>query len=94
MGEIIGGVRYSLVPMPDAMKETTAYVGNLCEFVHDEDLSSLFAQVSNLLTVPSCVVRKIDTTSLRYGFVAFPTVQEKEVRSSSYDVCCLNLIFP
>lgn len=80
IAELIGGIRYnSLVPIPDAMKETTAYVGNLCEFVHDQDLSQLFAQVSSLLTVPSCVVRKIDTTSLGYGFVAFRTVQEKEV---------------
>ena len=77
--QMVGGERYSLIPMPDCMKSTTAYVGNLCEFVRDDDLSDLFAQVSVLRTLPCCVVRKPDSTSLRYGFVSFPNVQEKDV---------------
>ena len=77
--QMAGGERYSLVPMPDSMKTTTVFVGNLCEFVHDEDLSRLFAAASRLLRVPAIVVRKPDTQSLRYGFVSFPTRQEKEV---------------
>jgi RNA recognition motif. (a.k.a. RRM, RBD, or RNP domain) len=76
---LIGGERYSLVPMPDRMKATTLFVGNLCEFVRDADLSNLFSQVSSLMTVPSCVVRKVDTQSMGYGFVSFPSVKEKEV---------------
>ena len=77
--QMAGGERYSLVPMPDSMKTTTVFVGNLCEFVQDEDLSRLFAAASRLLRVPAIVVRKPDTQSLRYGFVSFPTRQEKEV---------------
>jgi RNA recognition motif. (a.k.a. RRM, RBD, or RNP domain) len=77
--QLVGGVRYSLVPMPELMKATTAYVGNLCEFVNDQDLSDLFAQVSTLLSIPSCVVRKPDFTSLQYGFVSFPSETEKIV---------------
>jgi RNA recognition motif-containing protein len=75
------------VPMPDRMKATTLFVGNLCEFVRDTDLSSLFSQVSSLVTVPSCVVRKVDTQSMGYGFVSFPNVKEKEV--GSYWFMCL-----
>lgn len=76
---LVGGERYSLVPMPDSMKATTLFVGNLCEFVNDADLSTLFAQASSLLTVPSCVVRKVNTQSMGYGFVSFPSIDEKEV---------------
>jgi hypothetical protein len=76
---IIGGERYSLIPMPEKMKSTTVFVGNLCEFVQDKDLSSYFSQVSSLTYVPSCVVRKVDTQSMGYGFVSFPNEQEKEV---------------
>jgi hypothetical protein len=78
---LVGGERYSLVPMPNAMKATTIFVGNLCEFVQDSDLSTYFSQVSSLTSVPSCVVRKVDTQSMGYGFVSFPNVQEKEVNS-------------
>jgi hypothetical protein len=78
---LIGGERYSLVPMPNAMKATTIFVGNICEFVQDSDLSTYFSQVSSLTSVPSCVVRKVDTQSMGYGFVSFPNVQEKEVIS-------------
>lgn len=78
--QLVGGERYSLVPMPDNMKPTTVFVGNLCEFVQDEDLSRFFAAASTHLSrVPATVVRKPDTQSLRYGFVSFPTRQEKEV---------------
>ena len=76
---LVGGERYSMVPMPNAMKATTIFVGNLCEFVQDSDLSNFFSQVSSLTTVPSCVVRKVNTQSMGYGFVSFPNVQEKEV---------------
>jgi RNA recognition motif. (a.k.a. RRM, RBD, or RNP domain) len=79
---MVGGERYSLVPMPDSMKSTTLFVGNVCEFVKDEDLSRLFSEVSSVLSVPSCVVRKVNTQSLGYGFVSFPSVKEKEVRSA------------
>jgi RNA recognition motif. (a.k.a. RRM, RBD, or RNP domain) len=84
--QLVGGVRYSLVPMPELMKATTAYVGNLCEFVNDQDLSDLFAQVSTLLSIPSCVVRKPDFTSLQYGFVSFPSETEKIVSRPPRDV--------
>jgi RNA recognition motif. (a.k.a. RRM, RBD, or RNP domain) len=80
---MIGGVRFESVPIPEAMKETTLFVGNLCEFVKDEDLSQLFQSVSKLKSLPACVARKVDTSSLLYGFVCFPTVEEKEV---SYDL--------
>lgn len=76
---LIGGERYSLVPMPRAMKATTIFVGNICEFVQDSDLSMYFSQVSSLTSVPSCVVRKVNTQSMGYGFVSFPNVDEKEV---------------
>lgn len=76
---LIGGERYSLVPMPKAMKATTIFVGNICEFVQDSDLSIYFSQVSSLTSVPSCVVRKVNTQSMGYGFVSFPNVDEKEV---------------
>ena len=68
-----------MVPLPDRMCDTTIFVGNLCEFVQDDDLSKLFRSVSTLQSVPSCVVRKANMQSLRYGFVSFPTVEEKEV---------------
>ncbi len=77
---IIGGERYSMVPMPNAMKATTIFVGNLCEFVQDSDLSNYFSEVSSLTTVPSCIVRKVNTQSMGYGFVSFLNVQEKEVK--------------
>jgi RNA recognition motif-containing protein len=75
----MGWERYSMVPLPDSMMSTTVFVGNLCEFVDNNDLSELFRSVSGLSSVPSVVVRKPDTSSMRYGFVSFPTVQEKEV---------------
>lgn len=75
---LVGGERYSMVPLPDSMVDTTVFVGNLGEFVNDDHLSSLFASVSSLQSLPACVVRKPDMTSLEYGFVSFPTVQEKE----------------
>lgn len=76
--QFVGGARYELNELPDSMMATTVFVGNLNEFVHDEDLAALFARVSSLQTVPACVVRKPDMSSLRYGFVSFPSVQEKE----------------
>ena len=79
---MMGGQRYEMVPLPDRMCDTTLFVGNLCEFVNDDDLSQLFQTVSTLQSVPACVVRKANMQSLRYGFVTFLTVEEKEVRES------------
>jgi hypothetical protein len=76
---LVGGERYEMIPLPDSMVDTTLFVGNLCEFVHDDDLSKLFQSVSILNSVPACVARKPDMTSREYGFVSFPSMQEKEV---------------
>lgn len=81
LGELLaGGERYEMVPLPDSMFPTTVFVGNLCEFCSDDDLSRIFQSVSRLQSVPACVARKPNMNSLHYGFVAFPTVEEKEVR--------------
>lgn len=77
--QLMGGERYEMNELPDSMMDTTVFVGNLNEFVQDEDLSMLFQTVSSLQTLPACVVRKPDMSSLEYGFVSFPSVQEKEV---------------
>jgi hypothetical protein len=77
----VGGERYENVPLPDSMLETTIFVGNLCEFARDEDLSQKFRSVTNLQSLPACVARRPNSQSLEYGFVAFPTVEEKEVGS-------------
>lgn len=91
--QLVGGERYSLVPMPDNMKATTVFVGNLCEFVQDEDLSRFFAAASTHLSrVPATVVRKPDTQSLRYGFVSFPTRQEKEVGGLGVCSFCASVV--
>jgi hypothetical protein len=76
---LVGGIRYEMVPLPDSMMDTTLFVGNLCEFCKDEDLSNLFCSVSTLQSVPACVARKPNMSSLRYGFVTFLNAQEKEV---------------
>lgn len=78
MEELVGGERFEMSKLPDSMIDTTLFVGNLCEFVNDNDLSNLFGTVSILKSVPACVVRKPDMTSLKYGFVSFPSVKEKE----------------
>ena len=79
MEMFIGGERYENVPLPDSMLDTTIFVGNLCEFARDEDLSQQFRSVTNLISLPACVARRPNSQSLKYGFVAFPTVEEKEV---------------
>uniref|UniRef100_A0A7S3KZE6 RRM domain-containing protein n=1 Tax=Amphora coffeiformis TaxID=265554 RepID=A0A7S3KZE6_9STRA len=76
--QIVGGERYEMNELPDSMMATTLFVGNLNEFVKDDDLSDLFQSVSSLQTLPACVVRKPDMSSLEYGFVSFPSVEEKE----------------
>ena len=76
---LMGGQRYEFVPLPDIMLDTTIFVGNLCEFAQDEDLSRTFREVSTLQSVPACVARRPNSQSLEYGFVSFPTVEEKEV---------------
>lgn len=81
--QIIGGVRYEFAELPDSMIPTTVFVGSLNEFVTDDDLSRLFQSVSKLHSVPACVARKADMSSLSYGFVCFPTREEKEVRRVS-----------
>jgi len=78
MAMFAGGERYENVPLPDSMIETTLFVGNLCEFARDEDLSQKFRSVTNLQSLPACVARRPNSQSLEYGFVAFPTVEEKE----------------
>jgi hypothetical protein len=80
MEVMMGGQRFEMVPLPDSMLDTTIFVGNLCEFAKDEDLSNVFQSVSRLQSVPACVVRKANMASLKYAFVSFPTVEEKEVR--------------
>jgi hypothetical protein len=80
--KMLGGERYEMVPLPDSMISTTLFVGNLCEFVTDDILSGLFQAVSKLQSVPACVARKPNMSSMHYGFVHFLTVEEKEVRCS------------
>lgn len=72
------GVRYEMIPLPDRMCDTTVFVGNFCEFVYDDDLSHLFQVVSASRSPPACVIRKANMQSLRYGFVSFLSVAEKE----------------
>ena len=79
-GEMVaGGQRYEMIPLPDSMVDTTIFVGNLCEFANDDDLQIIFSKVSSLQSVPAIVARKPNMNSLQYGFVSFPTVEEKEV---------------
>jgi len=68
-----------MVELPDSMMSTTLWVGNLCEFITDEQLSEVFQQASEQLFVPACVARKPNMESLKYGFVAFRSEEEKEV---------------
>ena len=75
---MMGGERYEMVPLPDSMLQTTLFVGNLNEFVSDDDLSELFAPITEWSSVPACVVRKPNMASLKYGFVTFPTEEHKE----------------
>jgi len=75
---MVGGERYEMIPLPDSMVDTTIFVGNLCEFVTDDNLSDLFQAVTPLNSVPSSVARKANMNSLQYGFVTFMTVEEKE----------------
>lgn len=89
--QMIGGERFELSEIPDSMIDTTIYVGNFCEFVNDNDLCELFRSVSCLQSVPACVIRKPDMTSRRFGFVSFPTVEEKEVCACVF-VCVFLLI--
>ena len=77
---MVGGERYEMVPLPDSMMDTTLFVGNLNEFAQDGDLSNLFQHSSTVHSLPACVARKANYYSLEYGFVAFPTVEQKEVR--------------
>jgi hypothetical protein len=93
MEMMVGGERYDMVPLPDSMVDTTLFVGNLDEFVRDEDLSDFFRSVSALQSVPACVVRRA-MTSLEYGFVTFPTIEEKEVCRSdrTFFVLALHLL--
>jgi len=76
-----GGVRYEMVDLPDSMVDTTVFVGNLCEFVTDDMLSALFQQASALNFLPASIARKPNSSSMKYGFVTFPTIAEKEVSS-------------
>ena len=75
----VGGKRYEMVQLPDSLIDTTLFVGNLCEFVTDDMLSSLFQEVSTLKFIPACVIRKANMSSLKYGFATFPNEEEKLV---------------
>lgn len=86
--QLVGGERYEMVPLPDSMLSTTLFVGNLCEFVTDDKLSRVFSVVSSMISVPACVARKPNASSMQYGFVTFPTVEEKEV-SSIFELFCI-----
>ena len=79
---MVGGERYEMVPLPDSMVSKTVFVGNLGEFVTDDILSGLFQAVSKLRSVPACVARKPNMSSMQYGFVHFLTVEEKEASSA------------
>ena len=81
---MVGGERYEMVPLPDSMVAKTVFVGNLGEFVTDDILSGLFQAVSKLQSVPACVARKPNMSSMQYGVVHFLTVEEKEVRSAHW----------
>lgn len=72
--QLVGGVRYSMIPIPKDMLRTTLFVTNLDDFVYDDDLSAIFNGM------PACVVRKPDMTSLGYGFVAFRSSEDAQVR--------------
>lgn len=76
-----------MVELPDSMMSTTLWVGNLCEFVTDEVLSDAFQKASSLGFVPACVARKPNMESMRYGFVAFRSVEEKEVSENRLCAC-------
>lgn len=75
-------VKYEMTPLPDSLIDTTIYVGNLGDFVTEDTLSRLFAQVSSLQTVPSAVARTPNNYSMGYAFVTFPTSEEVEVKDS------------
>lgn len=87
---MVGGERYEMVPLPDSMVSQTVFVGNLGEFVTDDILSGLFQAVSKLQSVPACVARKPNMSSMQYGFVHFLTAEEKEVSSAprSHPLLC------
>lgn len=53
-------------------------------------LSTLFQEVSSLNFVPACVARKPNMSSLKYGFVTFPTVTEKEAAILKFTGYVLN----
>lgn len=83
METMVGGQRFEMVPLPDSMIDTTIFVGNLCEFAQDEDLSKMFQTVSRLRSVPACVVRRPNMSSMEYAFVTFPSKDEKEVSTNT-----------
>ena len=85
--QMVGGERFEMVPLPDSMVDTTLFVGNLNEFVHDNDLSEFFRPVTSLQSLPACVVRRPNMDSLEYGFVSFPTCEEKEVSNEYISIC-------
>lgn len=90
MEQFVGGVRYEMVELPDCLVDTTIFVGNLCEFVTDEMLSEVFRKASTLNFVPAYVARKPNSSSLKYGFVTFPTVEEKEMAIVKFSGYLLN----
>jgi hypothetical protein len=75
-------VKYEMTPLPDSLIDTTIFVGNLGDFIAEDTLSRLFAQVSTLQTVPSAVARTPNNYSMGYGFVTFPSTEEMEVNTN------------
>jgi len=89
MERVVGGSRYDeLVPLPDSMTDTTAFVGNLNEFAKDNDLEAFVRQQTKNSTTCVCVVvRKANTESLEYGFCIFsnPIDKMRAIRNCHHD---------
>ena len=73
--------KFDLTHLPDAMVNSTVWVGNLNEFVTDNELGRLFAKGGGAspLNVPAVVARRPNNDSLRYGVVHFHTSADAQV---------------
>lgn len=79
--------QYDLTELPDIMVDSTVWVGNLNEFVTDNELGNLFGKYSetSLMNVPSVIARRPNNESLRYGFVYFPTSADAQTAAERFD---------
>lgn len=84
INQLLYGEIYEIVEIPDSMTSTTIFIGNLCEFITDDELSNLFQQISVLNYIPAFIVRKPNGSSLNYGFATFPTISEKELAIETF----------